>query len=88
MNWLAITGLVLNVIGSIVFIIDSNRLSGVVAKMVGHMADGYGMWDTKKFQENEIKELEQKISSSKKLTSLGYVLFISGFALQLIAALL
>ncbi|MFT4754800.1 MAG: hypothetical protein ACI85Q_002362 [Salibacteraceae bacterium] len=86
MNWLAIIGLILNVIGSFLFIIDSNRLSGMLAKMVHHMADGYGTWDSNTFEKHEIEELQRKISTSKRLTSYGYLLFIGGFILQLIAS--
>ena len=87
MSWLAIIGLILNVVGSFVFILDSNRLSGLLAKMVGHMAEGHGKFDSKSFSKEEIQELEHKISASKKLTYLGYTLFIGGFALQLLAVM-
>ena len=86
MKWLAIIGLVFNVAGAVFFIIDTNRLSALLSSMVKHMADGYGFWDQKPFEKEQLSKLTNGISSSKKLTRWGYTLFFGGFLLQLIAA--
>ena len=49
MNYLGITGLALNVAGALFFIYDTNQLSRIVAGMVNHIAEGYGMFDARKF---------------------------------------
>lgn len=86
MKWLAIIGLVFNVAGSIAFIIDTNRLSSLLSSMVKHMADGYGFWDQKPFEKEQLFELKKGVSTSKRLTRWGYLFFLGGFLLQLIAA--
>ncbi|MEO1096480.1 MAG: hypothetical protein AAFX57_01840 [Bacteroidota bacterium] len=83
MSYLSITGLVLNVIGSIFFIIDTNQLSNMLASMVKHMAKGHGKFDSRSFSKEEIGSLEKLIKKSKLLTVLGYSFFLLGFTLQL-----
>lgn len=85
MKWIATIGLILNVIGSVIFIIDSNRLSGVLSSMMTHMARGFGLWDQEPINEEQQNELNNKIIASKKLAYWGYALFLTGFILQLIA---
>lgn len=85
MTWLSVTGLVLNVIGSVLFIIDTNRLSGLLASIVKQMVQDHGKMDSKVFSKAEILQLQTRIVSSKKLTTMGYIFFISGFLMQLVS---
>ena len=77
-------GLILDVIGAVIFIVDSNRLSGLLAGMVKHIAEDHGRFDSKKFTTEEINDLQSKISSSRSFTRWGYAFFITGFLLQLL----
>jgi len=84
---LTISGLVMNVIGSLLFIIDSNRLQNTLSSMVEQIAEGHGRFDGKSFTTDQLKHLANNIRKSKSFTIVGYTLFIAGFALQLIAAI-
>lgn len=83
MNYFGIIGLVLNVAGALFFIYDTNQLSRIVAGMVNHIAEGYGMFDARKFTKDELSALSVSVKQSKRLTLIGYILFLSGFALQI-----
>ena len=85
MSWLPITGLALDVIGSLLFISDTNRLSGLLASMVKHIAEDHGKYDSKSFSKEEIENLQTNINKSKTLTMCGYVFFSLGFLLQLLS---
>jgi len=85
---LSIFGLIMNVIGSLIFIWDSNRLSGKLSFIVRRMAERYGYVNMQPFERSELDDLDKGILSSKKLAYLGYGLFVGGFLLQLISAFL
>ncbi len=87
MKWLPIIGLFFNVIGSVLFIVDTNRLSSQLASMVKRIAEDHGKYDSRRFTEPEIGQLQTRIVTSKRLTFLGYIFFLSGFGLQLISYL-
>ena len=77
-------GLILDVIGAVIFIVDSSRLSGLLASMVKHIAEDHGRFDSKRFTNNEMNDLQNKINSSRSFTHWGYAFFITGFLLQLL----
>jgi hypothetical protein len=78
-------GLILDVIGAIIFIFDSNRLSGLLAGMVKHIAEDHGKWDSTQFKKEDLNDLQNKINSSRSFTRWGYAFFLIGFLLQLIS---
>jgi hypothetical protein len=86
MKNLNLIGLVLNVTASVLFLIDSSRLSGLLASLVHKIAPGIGRFDSSRNRptEQEIKSLEQRITQSKWIQIIGAVLLALGFILQLI----
>jgi len=82
---ISIIGLILNVVGSILFIADTNRLSSLLAGMVKHIAEDHGKYDSRHFKKEEINNLQNKINSSKSLSWWGYSFFLIGFLLQLVS---
>ena len=83
LNWVAIIGLILNVIGSFILMFDSNRLSRIVSNIVRVMAQDHGKMDSHRFTDNEKHELYVAIGESKNRQRFGTSLLIAGFVLQL-----
>ena len=74
-------GLVLNVFGSAMFLIDNYRLSGLMSSMVHQMSEDHGRFDSKKFPKEEMKTLSTRIKASGRWNIFGGILFLSGFFL-------
>lgn len=81
-------GLTLNIIGSILFIIDSKKLFGWLTYMTTHMAEDHGKFDGQKFSREEMEKFNERVQNSRTLTLWGLWLFFFGFFIQLIPNIL
>lgn len=85
---IAFIGLTLNIIGSILFIIDSNKLFGWLTYMTAHMAKGHGKFDREEFSREEMQKFAKRVRNSRTLTLWGFSLFFFGFLIQIISNIL
>ena len=82
MEYLNLIGLTLNVIGSLLFIDDTNKVSSTLNNVIIKISEHSGNYSGIIVQENATK-LKLEVSSSKKRTRCGYFLFMVGFLLQI-----
>ena len=89
MNWftLAKIGLISNSIGAVFLIIGSDRITKVISRFVDIVGPTYGTYGQGKVS-SQIKELTNDFKKAKIQGNLfnyiGYLLFITGFILQLL----
>lgn len=84
---LNLLGLVISIVASLVFIIDSSRLFKALKAILLHLSDKVGIHDGP-VDKIEINKLEIATNDSKKRNRLGFILFLCGFILQLAAAVI
>ena len=81
---MATYGLVFNFIGALLLAIGSSIQTEVLTKIIDAVADNFGTWNMGKIPDELIKKFRNQKNISSWLNTLGYLLFIGGFGLQII----
>lgn len=82
MNNIELIGVFLNVSGAILLAIDAARIISIMSKIVKHLANNHGTFDTLKVKQEKLEILATRITVSKFLTPIGILLTIIGACLQ------
>ena len=84
-NDLAIIGLSVNVIGAVLLTISSRMVSKSIATIIQHISEDYGTFDSEKLPEDQVTDLNNSIQRNKKISIVGWILFISGFCIRIVS---
>ena len=78
-------GLIINSLGAILLAIGTSAQTSILSKIINSIADAYGTWSATKIPENKIQSFRKTKRISMILNILGYVFFVIGFSIQIIA---
>jgi len=85
MNGLAIIGLSVNIIGAVLLTISSRMVSKSIANIIQHISEDYGTFDSEKLPDNQVNDLNNSIQRNKKISIVGWTLFILGFCIRIVS---